>query len=77
MAEFLDCVATVAKGSIWAGRQQTDVLLEAFRSIPALNVAGIDDFPALTERELSVVQCAAQGKTNKAIASLLERVNTN
>jgi DNA-binding NarL/FixJ family response regulator len=68
MAEFLDCVATVAKGSIWAGRQQTDVLLEAIRGIPALNLAGVDDSPMLTERELNVVQCAAQGKTNKAIA---------
>lgn len=71
MAKFLDCVEHVSRGLIWAGKQETDVLLEAFRSIPALNVTNEDDSPPLTVRELSVVQCAAKGKTNKAIASEL------
>jgi two-component system, NarL family, nitrate/nitrite response regulator NarL len=68
MAEFHDCVESVVKGSIWAGKQETDFLLEAFRSIPALTLTNEDDIPALTVRELNVVQCAATGKTNKAIA---------
>jgi two-component system nitrate/nitrite response regulator NarL len=71
MADFLDCVEHVSRGLIWAGRQETDVLLEAFRSIPALNVTNEDDSPPLTVRELQVVQCTAKGKTNKAIASEL------
>lgn len=71
IAEFHSCVESVLKGSIWAGRQETNVLLEAFRSIPALNVTNEDNSPALTVRELQVVQCTAKGKTNKAIASEL------
>jgi DNA-binding NarL/FixJ family response regulator len=71
MADFLDCVEHVSRGLIWAGRQETDVLLEAFRSIPALNITNEDDSPPLTVRELQVVQCTAKGKTNKAIASEL------
>lgn len=48
-----------------------DYFLEAFRSIPAPSALTRDDSAALTERELQVVQCAARGKTNKAIASEL------
>jgi two-component system, NarL family, nitrate/nitrite response regulator NarL len=71
MAEFLDCVEHVSRGLIWAGSQETDILLQAFRSIPALNITNEDDSPTLTVREMNVVQCAAKGKTNKAIASEL------
>lgn len=71
MSEFIDCVEHVRKGSIWAGREVTDILLEAFRSIPAPSLLTRDDWPALSTRELQVVQCAARGKTNKAIASEL------
>jgi len=68
IAQFLDCVESVVKGLIWAGRQETDVLLEAFRSIPALNITNTDDSPTLSVRELQAIQCAAKGKTNRAIA---------
>jgi two-component system, NarL family, nitrate/nitrite response regulator NarL len=71
MAEFMDCIEHVGKGFIWAGRQETDTLLEAFKSIPAPNVLSACDSPGLTMRELQVVQCAAKGKTNKTIASEL------
>jgi two-component system nitrate/nitrite response regulator NarL len=71
MSEFLDCVEQVRKGFIWAGRQETNSLLEAFRSIPAPNLITAPDSPTLTVRESQVVQCAAKGKTNRAIASEL------
>jgi DNA-binding NarL/FixJ family response regulator len=71
MSEFLECVEHVGKGMIWVGRQDTNVLLEAFKSIPAPNILSTSSVPALTARELQVVRCAAQGKTNKAIASEL------
>jgi DNA-binding NarL/FixJ family response regulator len=71
MNEFLDCIRHVAKGCIWAGRQETSVLLDAFKSIPAPNVLVSSESPELTVRELQVVQCAAKGKTNKTIASEL------
>jgi len=71
MSEFVDCVEHVKKGSIWARKEVTDAFLEAFRSIPAPSLLSRDDSPALSTRELQVVQCAARGKTNKAIASEL------
>jgi two-component system nitrate/nitrite response regulator NarL len=71
MAEFLDCVEHVRKGFIWAGREQTNSLLQALKSIPAPNPFTAGDSPSLTARELEVVQYAATGKTNKTIASEL------
>lgn len=69
MADFVDCIDHVKKGFIWAGRQETNSLLEAFRNIPAPSIKTIGDSPTLTARELQVVQYAAKGKTNRAIAS--------
>jgi two-component system nitrate/nitrite response regulator NarL len=69
MAEFLDCVEHVRKGMIWAGRDETNAILEAFKNIPAPNLAYSNDSLTLTARELEVVQYAAKGKTNKIIAN--------
>lgn len=71
MADFLDCVERVRKGYIWAGREETGFLLQAFKNIPSPNLVTAIDSPALTARELQVVQCAAKGKTNKTIAAEL------
>jgi two-component system, NarL family, nitrate/nitrite response regulator NarL len=71
MAEFLDCVAHVGRGFIWAGRQETEFLLSAFKNIPSPNLMTSSDAPTLTAREMQVVQCAATGKTNKIIAGEL------
>ena len=68
MADFLDCVEHVRKGFIWAGKEETNSLLEAFQSIPAPSLVTAIDSPTLTVRELQVVQYAAKGKTNKTIA---------
>jgi DNA-binding NarL/FixJ family response regulator len=69
MSEFLDCIEHVRKGFIWAGSQETNSLLEAFKNIPAPNLVTAPDSPVLTTRELQVVQLAATGKTNKSIAN--------
>jgi DNA-binding NarL/FixJ family response regulator len=71
MTDFVDCLDHVKKGFIWAGKQETTSLLEAFRSIPAPTVATTGDSPTLTARELQVVQYAAKGKTNRVIATEL------
>jgi DNA-binding NarL/FixJ family response regulator len=68
MNEFLDCVEHVRKGFIWAGNKETKHILEAFRTMPRPTVVNEADSSELTARELEVVQHAAQGKTNKAIA---------
>lgn len=71
MNEFFDCVEHVRGGYIWAGRQETNTLVDAFKSIPTFTLISTNDSPALSARELQVVHCAAKGKTNRAIASEL------
>ena len=71
MADFFDCIEHVRKGFIWAGREETDLLLEAFKNFPVPNPFTASDSPTLTARELQVVKLAAKGKTNKIIASEL------
>src|ERR1700691_4867321 len=61
MTEFLDCVEHVGRGFIWAGKQEANALLDAFKSIPAPTLLQASDSPALTVRELQVVECAAKG----------------
>jgi len=69
MADFLDCVERVRRGLIWAGKQETDFLLEALKTIPSPTLASVPGSPTLTARELQVVHCAATGKTNRMIAN--------
>jgi DNA-binding NarL/FixJ family response regulator len=71
ISDFIDCVEHVKKGSIWAGREVTDCLLQAIRSMPAPITVNKGDSACLTARELQVVQCAAKGRSNKEIASEL------
>jgi DNA-binding NarL/FixJ family response regulator len=71
VAELLDCVEHVRKGFIWAGAQETTLLLDALRSIPSPSLTMADESSPLTARELEVVRCAATGKTNKVIAAEL------
>jgi len=68
VADFLDCIEHLRRGFIWAGPQETTLLLEAFNSVPSPNVLTASDATPLTMRELQVVKCAARGKTNKLIA---------
>lgn len=67
ISQFIACIEHVSKGFIWAGKEETSSILEAFKSIPSPMVLGACS--TLTARELQVVQCAATGKTNKAIAA--------
>jgi two-component system, NarL family, nitrate/nitrite response regulator NarL len=68
ISDFLDCVDRVRRRFIWASGQEAMILLQAFRTIPAPHILTGSTGPRLTQRELQVVQRAATGKTNKAIA---------
>lgn len=72
MAELLDCIDRVKKGYVWVGKAETDSLLKVFKSLPVPTGLGANLSPPLTRRELQVVQYAAQGKTNRAIADELD-----
>lgn len=69
MSDLTDCVEHVKKGFIWAGREEANFLLEAFKNIPAPIDPTEGSLSTLTTRELQVVRHAATGKTNKTIAS--------
>jgi len=71
VAELLDCVENVRKGFIWAGAQETALLLDAISFIPSPNASMAIESSTLSVRELQVVKCAARGKTNKLIAGEL------
>jgi two-component system nitrate/nitrite response regulator NarL len=71
MADFVHCLASVSKGQIWAGEQESKFLLDAVRSSPSPDLQTSSAIPQLSARELQVVKCAARGKTNKAIAEEL------
>jgi DNA-binding NarL/FixJ family response regulator len=71
IADFLDCVEHVRKGHIWAPEHETNLFLEAIRSMPSPSPSSPSDTAPLTYRERQVVQSAARGKTNKVIASEL------
>lgn len=69
MSDFINCVEHVRKGCIWAGREESSFLLNAFMSMPAAIELTEDNASILTTRESQVVRHAATGKTNKVIAS--------
>jgi two-component system, NarL family, nitrate/nitrite response regulator NarL len=71
VAEFRDCVDRVRQGYIFAGKEESTFLLEAFRSAPLPSLSVKSEALLLSAREFEVVQCAAKGKTNKVIASEL------
>lgn len=68
---LIDCIRNVRRGLIWAGPEETNFLLSAFREMPGLGVGNDFDTDSLSAREMQVVRAAASGKTNKAIASEL------
>ena len=71
ITEFIECIEHVRRGMLWAGKEASEVVLGAFRSLPDPGTLTEADSKTLTKRELQVVQCAARGKSNKTIASEL------
>ncbi len=71
LSELWACIERVSEGIIWAGRDHSEFLLQALRSIPScegIETAGLN---LLSSRELQVAECAAQGQGNKQIADHL------
>jgi DNA-binding CsgD family transcriptional regulator len=60
-----------SRGEIWASRTQSEFLLEALRSAPSCEGIGAEKIRLLSQRELQVAECAAQGQINKQIADHL------
>jgi DNA-binding NarL/FixJ family response regulator len=69
ISELHNCIVHVKRGEIWAGRDQAQYLLEALRNTPSCDGIEEGKLRLLTKRELEVAEHAAQGQSNKQIAS--------
>jgi len=70
--ELLKCIECVHEGQIWANTQELSFVLEALRESQPLRVANKAGVPLLTRREMAVVQCVAEGLTNREVAEQLK-----
>ena len=70
--ELLKCIACVHEGQIWANTEELSFVLEALRESQPLRVANKAGVPLLTQREMAVVQCVAEGLTNREVAAHLK-----
>jgi len=71
--EFLSkCVQCVHEGQIWANSQALRVAVEALASSPTVRAVNASGMKLLSEREIQVVRCIAEGLTNREIAERLK-----
>jgi two-component system nitrate/nitrite response regulator NarL len=66
------CVRCVYEGQIWANSQALRVAVEALASSPTVRAVNANGMKLLSERELQVVRCIAEGLTNREIAERLK-----
>jgi two-component system, NarL family, nitrate/nitrite response regulator NarL len=69
--ELPKCIACVHAGQIWANSQELAFVLAALREPQPLRVVSSTGLPLLTKREMAVVQCVAEGLTNREAAAQL------
>lgn len=69
--DLMKCLACVHRGQIWASSQELTYLLEALREPRPLRIFEANGSTLLTEREMAVVRCVADGLTNKEVAAQL------
>jgi two-component system, NarL family, nitrate/nitrite response regulator NarL len=65
------CVRTVQQGQIWANSRETGLAVEALASSHAIRPASGNALSLLSKREMEVVQCLAEGLSNREIAERL------
>jgi two-component system, NarL family, nitrate/nitrite response regulator NarL len=66
------CVRCVYQGQIWASSHHLGVAFDAFANSPTVRAVNADGMSLLSERELQVVECLAEGLTNREIAQRLD-----
>ncbi len=66
------CVRCVHEGQVWANSQAMRVAVEALANAPAARSVNADGLKLLSEREVQVVRCIAEGLTNREIAERLQ-----
>ncbi len=66
------CVSCVQAGEVWAKHSQIKYALEALAGAPQLKIADNEGNAILTERQMQIVRCVADGLTNREIADALK-----
>jgi two-component system, NarL family, nitrate/nitrite response regulator NarL len=66
------CVRCVYQGQIWASSRHLRIAMDALANSPAVRAVNANGMSLLSERELQVVGCLAEGLTNREIAKRLE-----
>lgn len=62
------CVRCVHQGEIWANNHDIEVAVAALANSPTFRAVNADGLSLLSERELQVVRCLAEGLSNREIA---------
>lgn len=70
--DLTKCIACVQAGQIWATAEELGFLVEALREHPPLRVVNREGVPLLSPREMAVVQCVAEGLSNREAALQLK-----
>src|SRR5437868_6136319 len=65
------CIRSVYQGQIWANSEQMSFAVEALASSPVVRAVDGNGLSLLSQREMEVVRCLAEGLTNREIANRL------
>lgn len=66
------CVRCVYQGQIWARGHELDIAVTALANSPTLRAVNANGMNLLSDREMQVVRCLAEGLTNREIAKRLD-----
>jgi len=66
------CVYCVYQGQIWANSREMSLAVEALANAPTVRAVNARGLSLLSKRELQVVNCLAEGLSNREIAKRLE-----
>jgi len=66
------CITSVHQGQVWANSAELRYLLQALREAPTMRMVDSRGDEILSKREHDVVQCVAEGLSNREIAKRLK-----
>ena len=66
------CISCVFEGQVWATAEELGFVLEALAATPSIRPAGSVGLSQLSAREIEVVNCLAEGLSNREIAQRLK-----
>ena len=71
LADLCKCIHCVHQGQVWANAQEIVFALDVLASSPAISAVDHQGMNLLSDREMEVVRCLAEGLTNREIGERL------